>query len=488
MNKWEDVAKRIKDPDQKKAEYEIFDAWRDDDDHRNFIKEVTKTLLNGKKYLIDSKNSLNVADDVLSISTDSTQNQYLVTSPIPKIDIPKFDGNYLDWYSFWQRFEYAIHNKPYPKVEKLISLFGLLTGRALEEVKGFTVSDENYDTIIDILINRFGNKNLIINELQMKLREIESAKPTPESLRSTVNMICNISRQLENLGVNIDNSSMKMDIIAKLPDKEGEKLKWLLISDPENATMDDLLKRMKDMALRAELASKKKPFFGIKSPNNFQSNISKSGTSFKPTVKDGKSKCNLCDDDSHYTSKCSKFISVDDKIKQLRARNFCTKCCGRNHDTQSCFAKVLCHLCQGNHHTCLCKSNMPTKSSAFITVEKKKGMLLTKEVTIINPLTKETTDTVVIFDSGSQQSYVSNKIIEQLKLENFKKKNFMFSVLVLKHQVIHQCWSNLILKLQMELNHYMQIQQKQLPQLFQLCMQNLLNQQILKQFIKLQKY
>uniref|UniRef100_A0A914QUN8 Peptidase aspartic putative domain-containing protein n=1 Tax=Panagrolaimus davidi TaxID=227884 RepID=A0A914QUN8_9BILA len=48
-------------------------------------------------------------------------------------------------------------------------------------------------------------------------------------------------------------------------------------------------------------------------------------------------------------------------------------------------------------------------------------MLLTKDVKIINPFTKETTEAVAIFDSGSQKTYVSNKIIEQLKLETIQK-------------------------------------------------------------------
>uniref|UniRef100_A0AC34GE21 Uncharacterized protein n=1 Tax=Panagrolaimus sp. ES5 TaxID=591445 RepID=A0AC34GE21_9BILA len=32
LNKWEDIAKKIKDPYQKKAEYKLFDSWRDDDE------------------------------------------------------------------------------------------------------------------------------------------------------------------------------------------------------------------------------------------------------------------------------------------------------------------------------------------------------------------------------------------------------------------------------------------------------------------------
>uniref|UniRef100_A0A914XUL9 Peptidase aspartic putative domain-containing protein n=1 Tax=Panagrolaimus superbus TaxID=310955 RepID=A0A914XUL9_9BILA len=127
-----------------------------------------------------------------------------------------------------------------------------------------------------------------------------------------------------------------------------------------------------------------------------------------------KNECSLCDGD-HWQGNCDKFITPAEKLKQLRLKNYCTKC-SRNHDTKNCFSKIVCRSCDGDHYAFLCKEGS-NRSTAFINVEKKKGMLLTKDVTIINPVTKETTETVVIFDSGSQQSYVSNRIIEQLNLE-----------------------------------------------------------------------
>uniref|UniRef100_A0A914QCW9 Peptidase aspartic putative domain-containing protein n=1 Tax=Panagrolaimus davidi TaxID=227884 RepID=A0A914QCW9_9BILA len=119
-------------------------------------------------------------------------------------------------------------------------------------------------------------------------------------------------------------------------------------------------------------------------------------------------------------SKCPKFVSPDEKIKELRRKNYCTKCSRKNHETRSCNAKLKCNICEGNHYPYLYTTK--NISTAFVSVKKKQGALITKEIISVNPVTKETAETVVIFDSGSQQSYISNKLIDKLKLENIQKE------------------------------------------------------------------
>uniref|UniRef100_A0A914QP20 Peptidase aspartic putative domain-containing protein n=1 Tax=Panagrolaimus davidi TaxID=227884 RepID=A0A914QP20_9BILA len=133
-------------------------------------------------------------------------------------------------------------------------------------------------------------------------------------------------------------------------------------------------------------------------------------------------KCSLCDG-NHWASNCTKYATPDEKLKQLRSKNYCTKCSRSNHETKNCLSKIACRICSGNHFDYLCKNvRESNKSSAFISVEKRQGNLMTKDITVINPITKETADTVVIFDSGSQQSYVSDRIIQQPKLEKVSKE------------------------------------------------------------------
>lgn len=58
---------------------------------------------------------------------------------------------------------------PFLKVEKFSSFKSYLDGNALNSIKGFSVSESNYDEPTDILKNRFGHKDLLINAYMNKL-------------------------------------------------------------------------------------------------------------------------------------------------------------------------------------------------------------------------------------------------------------------------------------------------------------------------------
>uniref|UniRef100_A0A914PCL2 Peptidase aspartic putative domain-containing protein n=1 Tax=Panagrolaimus davidi TaxID=227884 RepID=A0A914PCL2_9BILA len=445
MDKLENKVKTMKNDDETKpALLQRIHQWKSE--HRKFYNEVLDLIDELQELILvkvqpESINSRGDSNE--SLITNATQTTVTVT--VPDLKLPKFDGDYLKWNSFWQRFEHAVHNRPFPKIEKLISLLGYLEGRALEAVEGFAVLEESYDTVIETLVHRFGRKPLIIKDLQAKLRRIEPAKPNPQSLRSTVDLICNICRQLQNLGVNIDNDSMKMDIIGKLPLREKKDLNWFYHSDSANVTIEMLIKKMqdyvfkseldeectKDIPLRAETVPKKQfpsypqqnLFFENQNSNMIPLNNSKFVTNLPHTqVGHGNNfSCNLCDTDDHWAGNCQKFISAEDKLKRLRERNYCTKCARSNHETKDCRARTACRNCGEDHYYMLCKKPS-NNSTAFVSVGKKQGALITKAVKIVNLVTKEATETVALFDSGSQQSYISNKVIEQLKLETIEEE------------------------------------------------------------------
>uniref|UniRef100_A0A914Y4Y9 Peptidase aspartic putative domain-containing protein n=1 Tax=Panagrolaimus superbus TaxID=310955 RepID=A0A914Y4Y9_9BILA len=61
----------------------------------------------------------------------------------------------------------------------------------------------------------------------------------------------------------------------------------------------------------------------------------------------------------------------------------------------------------------------------MIFFERSQSSLLTKEITVLNPATDESINTVILFDSGSQRSYISDELVRQLKLPtiNHEKLN-----------------------------------------------------------------
>ena len=42
---------------------------------------------------------------------------------LPRIDVPKFDGNILNWRLFWEQFRAAVHDNPLGEVDKVTYLW-----------------------------------------------------------------------------------------------------------------------------------------------------------------------------------------------------------------------------------------------------------------------------------------------------------------------------------------------------------------------------
>ena len=71
---------------------------------------------------------------------------------LPKIDLPKFDGNIFKWQEFWTLFSENVHNQPnLSAVTKLSYLKPLLRGSAADACDGFTTDEKGYIEIVETL-------------------------------------------------------------------------------------------------------------------------------------------------------------------------------------------------------------------------------------------------------------------------------------------------------------------------------------------------
>jgi len=82
---------------------------------------------------------------------------------LPKLEVPSFDGNILNWTSFWEQFCVSVHNRPtLSDPEKLVYLQQILkAGSARHAIDGLSRSGENYKEAIDCLRERYDRPRLI---------------------------------------------------------------------------------------------------------------------------------------------------------------------------------------------------------------------------------------------------------------------------------------------------------------------------------------
>lgn len=132
---------------------------------------------------------------------------------LPKIDLPKFSGDYLQWPHFFDTFNNLIHeDSNLSKIQKFHYLKSVLVGKAADIVHSLEVSESNYDLAWTLLEQRFNNKRAIVyshvNALfQIKKTEFESSK----SLRDVYDLSKRHIQSLSALGLS---SQEQLDAIV----------------------------------------------------------------------------------------------------------------------------------------------------------------------------------------------------------------------------------------------------------------------------------
>ena len=136
---------------------------------------------------------------------------------LPKINIKSFEGDPLEWLTFWDSFSAAIDkNLELSDVEKMNYLNGMLKGEAARTISGLPLTQENYRKATELLKERFGKKQNLTNAYMESLSKIHGPSSDTKNLRE-FHDICEANiRGLETLGVMTDSyGSLLIPILLK---------------------------------------------------------------------------------------------------------------------------------------------------------------------------------------------------------------------------------------------------------------------------------
>ena len=104
---------------------------------------------------------------------NSKINAHKLNIKLPTIHMKSFNGDPLQWLTFWDSFNAAINmNDELSPIEKMTYLTGLLEGDAARTIAGLPLTTENYTRAIELLKERFGNKQTLINAHMDELARI----------------------------------------------------------------------------------------------------------------------------------------------------------------------------------------------------------------------------------------------------------------------------------------------------------------------------
>ncbi|GFV76289.1 integrase catalytic domain-containing protein [Trichonephila clavipes] len=171
-------------------------------------KIITWTFRAGKKIRELSKNNSTEISTTSKVAPEVLTQNFVpekANVKLPKLTINHFYGDNSQWLTFWNTFETAIHkNESLDKITKFNYLRTYLKGSALNSIDGLSITPENYDAAIEILISRFGKKNILINTHMNNLFRIPPLKNArdPVLFRNFFDQVQSEIRSLKSLGIN----------------------------------------------------------------------------------------------------------------------------------------------------------------------------------------------------------------------------------------------------------------------------------------------
>ena len=396
--------------------------------------------------------------DPLASSAPVTAPTSTLRVKLPELSLHPFDGNFANWFTFWDTYKAAIHdNAELSDIGKFTYLISLLRHSAKEAIAGLSLTAANYQEAIEILCKRFGDRTQIRAnhmEVLMSLEPVMSSQNL-SGLRRLYDTVETNIRGLKSLGVDRESYGTLLSpvILKKLPHDLRLIISRHVADDEWN--LDSILRILLseiEARERAGISNNSKPRRDRERPT---------GVNLYTGASSCKSSCCYCNGD-HNPSLCETVTSVNERQKILRRHGRCYNCLRKGHIVRECKSSS-CKVCKAKHHTSLCQkptgqSNSGQSGStnlqvstfelnptalpfspgtnlepsqavgsnptSTLHVENENAVLLqTACAVIFNPTNHDFHEEVrVILDCGSQRSYITNSLRKRLQLVSEGKK------------------------------------------------------------------
>ncbi|XP_068689246.1 uncharacterized protein [Montipora foliosa] len=132
----------------------------------------------------------------------------------------------------------------------------------------------------------------------------------------------------------------------------------------------------------------------------------------------GQANCYFCNHLGHRSFNCTSVTDPEKRKEILKKKGRCFVCLRRSHVSNCCPSEYKCKKCLGRHHISVCSG----------------GFQLPQDVTqnatqatanVSNPRSGKTMQVRLVFDSGSQRSYIANSLRSSLVLLCLRYENLV---------------------------------------------------------------
>ena len=364
---------------------------------------------------------------------------------LPKLELRKFTGKVAEWAEFWDGFKSAVHDDPdLAKVDKFKYLRCYLGEPAKSVVTGFSMTDADYDAAVNLLIKRYAKPGAIkrahINEL-INLAPVFSENNV-ERLRHLRDQIETHFRSLEAQGV--EKESYSSVVVPVLMEKVPQSLRNNMIRFGTNHmewNVDDMLEALEKELDVLEghipiLSGGGKRQVVVQQQRPKSNGPPTASALFSSGKEERARKCPFCLSDDHSADECNTVKDPKDRKSVLFKYGRCFICLNSGHKAFKCRSRINCKLCKGKHHISICSSfphrdnskdaqpnasTLDPNASAYVgNTGSERSVALQTALAKVND--KEEGKVRVLFDSGSQKSFITVKAVKRLGLQAVRRE------------------------------------------------------------------
>ena len=412
------------------------DIQKEVSENISFKREMQEYLNKGRSFINKVKAKDKSTGNTLNSNTENLSASNRTLQPnlkLPKIELPKFNGNPLNWKHFIDSFTCSIdQNSSISDIQKMTYLQSLLCDSAADTIENFALSSENYQPALELLKSRFGNDQVLISAHMNNLLKINPIKSL-SNVTGLRKVYDNIESQIRSLNsLKIDSKQYGPLLIPILSSKIPQTLN-LQISRTIGNGIWDINSVLKIFREEIEARERLNPVNDEKErhPQYSASSLFANSDKYKKDKKTKKNLCIFCDSNKHNLAKCNLVTDVNVRKNILKNKGRCFKCTKTNHVAKECKSNIKCFECGKDHHAAVCMPvttdpQVPVvedETNVTISTTNKISLLQTAIAEVFNVQENKSMTLRVLFDSGSQLSYITPSARKLLNLKTFDKQN-----------------------------------------------------------------
>ncbi|VDI60377.1 Hypothetical predicted protein [Mytilus galloprovincialis] len=292
-------------------------------------KQSSKSLLNPNAHEFINYTNHQESQPQPSFMHANTSAMY---HKLPKLNLPTFGGNMLEWQPFWDSFSAAVHdNLSLNDVQK----FNYLKfGEATQCIAGLQITNTNYGQALHVLKQRFGQPHKIVQTYMQSLISLPSPTSNITHLKKFYDSMENYIRGLESIGESHESfgSLLVPIILNKLPGNIRENMVRAHGGDHWN------LPSLRQ-AIQHEITIK-------------EAGQSVNGDDIEPNY----TPTSAFFTGVHAPLACKNVMEIEDRKRIVKEKQACFNCLG-NHRVADCKSDKTCKNCNKRHHTSICSKN-----------------------------------------------------------------------------------------------------------------------------------